>query len=52
MVEGLVVYAVETLREAWDVLLNPTRFTPYVLPESVGALPAEVDFDEVMTRKK
>lgn len=47
VVEGLTVYAVDTLREAWEVLLNPARFTPYALPADVPPLPAEVDFDEV-----
>ena len=47
VVEGLTVYAVETLREAWDVLLNPGRKAPYQLPEMLAELPAEVDFDEV-----
>ena len=32
VVEGLTVYAVENLREAWDVLVNPAKFTPYTLP--------------------
>ncbi len=47
VVEGLTVYAVENLREAWDVLVNPAKFTPYTLPADVEPLPAEVDFDEV-----
>lgn len=47
VVEGLKVYAVSSLREAWDVLLNPGRVEPYTLPEQAAALPAEVDFDEV-----
>ncbi len=47
VVEGLAVYVVENLREAWDVLVNPARFTPYVLPESAAPLPSEIDFDEV-----
>ena len=47
VVEGLTVYAVETLREAWDVLVNPARFTPYALPADMPPLLAEVDFDEV-----
>ena len=47
VVEGLVVYAVSDLREAWDVLLNPARFTPFELPASMGTMPSEVDFDEV-----
>ena len=47
VVDGLAVYTVENLREAWDVLVNPARFTPYVLPESAAPLPSEIDFDEV-----
>lgn len=47
VVEGLVVYAVSDLREAWDVLLNPARFAPFELPASMGTMPSEVDFDEV-----
>ena len=47
VVEGLTVYAVESLREAWDVLLNPAKFTPFTLPEEWAPLPAAVDFDEV-----
>ena len=47
VVEGLVVYAVSDLREAWDVLLNPARFSPFELPVTMGTLPSEVDFDEV-----
>ncbi len=47
VVEGITVYAVATLREAWDVLVNPSKFSPYVLPDDVPPLPAAVDFDEV-----
>ena len=47
VVEGLTVYAVENLREAWDVLVNPSKFTPYTHPADVAPLPVEVDFDEV-----
>ena len=47
VVEGLTVYAVESLREAWDVLLNPAKYTPFTLPEEWAPLPAAVDFDEV-----
>lgn len=47
VVEGLSVYAVTSLREAWDVLVNPAKFTPYTLPADIPPLPAEVDFDEV-----
>ena len=47
VVEGLTVYAVESLREAWEVLLNPAKFTPFTLPEDWTPLPAAVDFDEV-----
>ena len=47
VVEGLTVYAVESLREAWEVLLNPAKFTPFTLPEEWAPLPAAVDFDEV-----
>ncbi|MBR3903406.1 MAG: YifB family Mg chelatase-like AAA ATPase [Akkermansia sp.] len=47
VVDGMAVYTVENLREAWDVLVNPARFTPYVLPGSAAPLPSEIDFDEV-----
>ncbi len=47
VVDGLTVYAVETLRDAWEVLLNPAKARAYVLPSEVPPLPAEVDFDEV-----
>ena len=47
VVEGLKVYAVSSLREAWDVLLNPGSVEPYTLLEQAAALPAAVDFDEV-----
>ena len=47
VVEGLAVYAVADLREAWDVLVNPAKFTPFTLPADMPPLPAEVDFDEV-----
>ena len=47
VVEGLTVYAVGTLREAWDVLVNPVKFTSYTLPCDMPPVPAEVDFDEV-----
>ncbi len=47
VVDGLIVYAVETLREAWEVLLHPAAHTPYTLPDEQPPLPAEVDFDEV-----
>ncbi len=47
VVDGLIVYTVETLREAWEVLLHPAAHTPYTLPDELPPLPAEVDFDEV-----
>ena len=47
VVDGLTVYAVETLRDAWEVLLNPAKARAYVPPSEVPALPSEVDFDEV-----
>lgn len=47
VVDGLTVYAVATLREAWDVLVNPAKYTPYTLPGDRPPLPSEVDFDEV-----
>ncbi len=47
VVEGIEVYAVRDLREAWDVLLEPARFAPY----QPGAVENEPwlgpDFDEV-----
>ncbi len=47
VVEGMEVYAVRNLAEAWDVLLEPGRFAPY----RAGAAAAECwcgpDFDEV-----
>ena len=47
VVEGLEVYAVETLRDAWDVLLERSRFRP--CPTEQDALPPlrDIDFDEV-----
>lgn len=47
VVEGLTVYAVESLREAWEILLNPSQFTPFQLEEAPMPLPSDVDFDEV-----
>lgn len=47
VVERLTVYAVSNLREAWDVLVTPSRYTPFTLPTDLPPVPAEVDFDEV-----
>ena len=47
VVEGLTVYGVKTLRDAWDLLVSPARFAPYNLPADMPPAPAEVDFDEV-----
>ena len=47
VVEGMTVYAVETLRDAWDVLLERERFSPCV-PQSEGFSGVrDIDFDEV-----
>ncbi len=48
VVEGVSVYAVGSLNEAWDVLLEPDLFSPYAPKEEWAAVPAPtVDFDEV-----
>lgn len=47
VVEGLSVYAVETLRDAWDVLLERERFVP-CQPQNESLKPLrDIDFDEV-----
>lgn len=47
VVEGLTVYAVSNLREAWDILVHPAKFVPYELSSDVEPLLEMVDFDEV-----
>lgn len=47
VVEGISVYAVNTLRDAWDVLLERERFTP-CQPQKESLKPLrDIDFDEV-----
>ncbi len=47
VVEGIMVYGVRNLSEAWDVLLDRPRFTPAApLPPLAGAV-SDIDFDEV-----
>lgn len=47
VVEGISVYAVNTLRDAWDVLLERERFTP-CQPQNEHLKPLrDIDFDEV-----
>ena len=47
VVEGISVYAVNTLRDAWDVLLERERFTP-CQPQNEYLKPLrDIDFDEV-----
>lgn len=47
VVEGLSVYAVNTLRDAWDVLLERERFVP-CQPQKEQLSPLrDIDFDEV-----
>lgn len=47
VVEGITVYAVETLKEAWNVLSDRERFRPY--SPKMNDLPPlkDIDFDEV-----
>lgn len=47
VVEGLTVYAVPTLRDAWDVLLEPERFSPYRAENQDLPPLRDIDFDEV-----
>ena len=47
VVEGLTVYAVPTLRDAWDVLLEPDRFSPYRAENQDMPPLRDIDFDEV-----
>ena len=47
VVEGISVYSVNTLRDAWDVLLERERFTP-CQPRNEYLKPLrDIDFDEV-----
>ncbi len=47
VVEGIEVYAVRTLAEAWDVLLEPEHFAPYRPAEAAEDAFFGPDFDEV-----
>lgn len=47
VVDGLTVYTAATLSEAWDVLLDRTRFTPVTADPFARAAEDTVDFDEV-----
>ena len=47
VVEGLQVYAVETLRDAWDVLLERERFCPVTVRTDGFPPLRDIDFDAV-----
>ena len=47
VVEGIEVYAVETLQEAWDVLLDTASFAPYALQSAADSAETVIDFDEI-----
>ena len=47
VVEGLEVYAVESLHEAWMVLLAREQYAPAVSAADAAAESAGVDFDEI-----
>lgn len=47
VVEGLQVYAVESLHEAWMTLLERDRYAPAELPGADYAGADKVDFDEI-----
>lgn len=47
VVDGLQVYAVETLRDAWDVLLERERFSPVPAQSGEFLSIRDLDFDEV-----
>lgn len=47
VVEGVSVYAVESLRDAWDVLLERERFSPCSPPPGGDSGVKDIDFDEV-----
>ncbi len=47
VVDGLQVYAVRTLSEAWAVLLNREQYRPYEAMETEDEYGATVDFDEI-----
>ncbi len=47
VVEGVEVYAVRDLNEAWDVLLEPARFAPFCPDEAAEEPWHGPDFDEV-----
>ena len=47
VVEGLTVYGVHHLREAWEVLLDPLRFAPALPPPAQESVVAGLDFSDV-----
>ncbi|MCH5285663.1 MAG: YifB family Mg chelatase-like AAA ATPase [Akkermansiaceae bacterium] len=47
VVEGMQVYAVESLSEAWQVLLDREQHAPVLPDPAAAASAAEVDFDEI-----
>lgn len=47
VVNGITVYAVETLSEAWAVLADRAAFTPYQADAGVAEWGSGVDFDEI-----
>ncbi len=47
VVEGLTVYGVESLADAWALLLERERFAPYCPETEASAVALDVDFDEI-----
>ncbi len=47
VVEGLTVYGVESLADAWALLLERERFAPYCPETEASAVASDVDFDEI-----
>lgn len=47
VVEGLQVYAVETLQQAWSVLLDRTQYCAAESQVQPEVMPSAVDFDEI-----
>ncbi len=47
VVEGMAVYPVKDLREAWDVLLEPALFAPFRAEKETEVVWFGPDFDEV-----
>lgn len=47
VVEGLTVYGVESLADAWALLLERERFAPYCPEKEAASVASDVDFDEI-----